>query len=85
MLRNIGDRYQADCTMYKMHAMATHHGGAGCPVDREINLHIEDMEGINVGPYNNNESTSGSDTIVAFGGQRQIVTPTKLHPATKSS
>ena len=27
-----------------MHAMATHHGGAGCLVDRDINLHIEDAE-----------------------------------------
>ena len=38
VLRKIGDRYQEYCTMYKMHAMATHHGGAGCPVDRDINL-----------------------------------------------
>ena len=35
-----------------MHAMATYHR------DRDIDLHIEDMEGINKGPDNDNESTS---------------------------
>ena len=35
--------------------MATCHRGAGCPVDRNINLHIEDTEGINTGPDNDNE------------------------------
>ena len=50
--------------------MATHHGGAGFPVDRDIDLHIEDIEGINTGPDNDNESTSGSDTTTAFGGIR---------------
>ena len=68
VLRKFGDRYQAYCITYKTHAMATHHRGTGCPVDRYINLHIEDMEGINTGPDNNNGSTSGSDTTVAFGG-----------------
>ena len=47
MLRKIKDRYQAYCTMYKTHAMATCHRGAGCPVDRDIDLHVEDTEGIN--------------------------------------
>ena len=68
VLRKIGYRHQAYCPMYKMHTMATHHGGAGCPIDRDINLHIEDIEGINTGPDNNNESTSGSDTFIGFGG-----------------
>ena len=44
--------------------MATCHGGAGCPLDRDINLHLEEVNGIN----NINESTHGSDTAVAFGG-----------------
>ena len=39
--------------------MSTSHGGAGFPV--------EDTEGINTGPDNNNESASGSDTTIAFG------------------
>ena len=62
MLRKIRDRYQAYCTTYKMHAMATCHQGAGCPVDRDINLHIEDAGGINTGLDNNNEGTSGLDS-----------------------
>ena len=64
VLGNIRDKYQAYCTMYKTHAMATHHGGAWCPLDRGIDLNIED-------PYLtviDNESTHGSDTPVALGG-----------------
>ena len=50
-----------------MHTMATHHGGTGHPIDRDIDLHIEDSEDINAEPDNDNESTSGSDNTVAFG------------------
>ena len=66
MLRKIGVKYQAYCTMYKTHAMATHHRGTECPLDRDINLHIEDSE--TTGLDNENESTSGSDTTVVLGG-----------------
>ena len=48
------------------HTMVTHHGAAGCPLDRDINLHIEDSE--TTGLDNNNESTSGLDATVALGG-----------------
>ena len=44
--------------------MATHHGGAGCPLDRDIDLHVEEAMYID----NNNDSTHGSDAIVALGG-----------------
>ena len=47
--------------------MATHHGGAGCPIDRDIDFYVEDAEGINTGLDNDNKSTSGSDTTVALG------------------
>ena len=67
VLGRIRDRYQAYYTTYKTHAMTTHHGGTGHQVDRDTNLHIEDMEGINVGPDNDNESTSGLDTTIVFG------------------
>ena len=66
MLWKIRDMYQADCTMYKTHAMATCHGGAGCPLDRDINLHVEDSE--TTGLENDSESTSGLDATVAVGG-----------------
>ena len=49
MLGRIRDRYQAYCTTYKTHTMANYHRGTGCLVDRDINLHMEDMEGINTG------------------------------------
>ena len=68
MLRKIGDRYQAYCTMYKTHIMATYHAGTGWPVDRDIDLQAEDAEGINTGLDNNNESTSGLNTTITLGG-----------------
>ena len=43
--------------------MATHHGGAGCPLDRDINLHVEAM-----GNDNNNEITYDSDATATFEG-----------------
>ena len=66
VLGKIRYKYQAYCTMYKTHAMATYHGGTGCPLDRGINLHIEDSE--TTGLDNDNESTSGSDATVALEG-----------------
>ena len=62
----MGDKYQAHCTMYKTHAMATCHRGTGCPLDRDIDLNIEDSE--TTGIDNNNESTHGLDATVALGG-----------------
>ena len=35
----IGDTYQAYCHTYKTHAMATHHGGSGQPLVRNITAH----------------------------------------------
>ena len=34
VFRKIGDTYQAYCNTYKIHAMATCHGGIGCPLDK---------------------------------------------------
>ena len=67
--------------MYKMPAMATHHRGVGYPVNRDINLHIEDMEGIKTGPDDDNESTSGSDTTIDFGGSEADGHPSKHTPS----
>ena len=66
MLRKIRDKYQAYCTTYKTHPMATHHGGAGSPIDRDIDLHIEDAE--TTGLENDNESTGGSHATITLGG-----------------
>ena len=83
MLRKLGNGYQAYCTTYKTQAMATHHGGAGCPVNSDINLHIEDTEGI-TGLVNDNESTSGLDTTVALGGPETEGHPDELIPANQT-
>ena len=45
--------------------MATHHGGTGCPLDRDTNLYIKEAMGID----DDNERSHGSDTTVALGGQ----------------
>ena len=60
MLRKIGDKYEAYCTTYKIHTMATCHGGTGCPLDRGINLNAEDSEPTYI--ENGNESTHGQPT-----------------------
>ena len=64
MLGKIGDKYQAYCTMYKIHAMATHHRHAGHPLDRGINLNAEDLEPTDI----DNERTHGLNVTVALRG-----------------
>ena len=63
-LGKIRDKYQAYYTMYKTHAMTTHHGGTGCPLDGGINLNTEDQEPMDI----DNESTQGSHATVALEG-----------------
>ena len=36
--------------------------------DRDLDSHIEDTRGIEIGPNNDNESINSSDTMTAFGG-----------------
>ena len=50
--------------------MATHHGGGGHLIDSDMDLHIEGTECI-TGLVSDDESTSGSDTTVVLGDQRQ--------------
>ena len=64
MLGKIRDRYQAYCTTHKTFAMATCHGGAGCPLDRGMDILAEDPEHTDI----NNGSTHSSDATVALGG-----------------
>ena len=61
--------------------MATHHRVTGCPIDRDIDLHVEDAEGISMGLNNDNENTSGSDTTVALGGLEAEGHPDELIPS----
>ena len=63
--------------IYKIYAMATYHRGAGCPLDRGINLNAEDPE-----PTDIDKSTHSSDAIVALGGLETAGYPE--HPAYSS-
>ena len=47
-----------------MHTMATHHEGAGCSLDRGMDILAEDPEHADI----DNESTHSSDATVALGG-----------------
>ena len=68
VLGKLRDNYQSYCATYKTHTRTTCHRGRGhTSEDRDLNSHIEDTRGIDVGP-NNNESTNSSDTTLAFGG-----------------
>ena len=82
MLEKIGNRYQTYCTVYKTHGMATHHGGAGCPIDRDVNLNVEDPEA--TGMDNDNESISGFDAIVALGGLKAESNTDELLPSNEA-
>ena len=66
MLGKIGDTYQAYFTVYKTHPMVTCHRGARYPLDRDIDLIVEDSETTHI--YNDNESTHGLAATVALGG-----------------
>ena len=71
VLGKIGDQYQAYCTTYKTHTMATHHGGTGHPLDRGLDILTEDPEHTNI----NNDNTHSSDAIVPVGGPEAIEHP----------
>ena len=68
VIGKIGDWYQAYCTTYKTHTMITHHGGAGCPLDRALDILTEDLEHTDI----NNGSTHSSDATVALGGPEKV-------------
>ena len=45
VFNKLGDMYQAYCNTYKAHVtMATHHGGTGQPLDRDITPHGQDID-----------------------------------------
>ena len=66
VLGKIRDSYQAYCTTYKMHTMAIHYEGPGCPLDRGMDILTEDPEHADI----DNESTHSLDTTVALGGPK---------------
>ena len=68
VLGKIWDWYQAYCTTYKTHAIATHHRGAGFPLDRGLDILAEDPEHADI----DNEITHTSDATVALGGPEVV-------------
>ena len=76
----IGNRYQAYCTVYKMHAMTTHHGGTWHPIAGDVNLHIEDPEV--TGMDNENDTISGWD---ALGGLEAEGNPNEHLPSNQAT
>ena len=81
VLGKIGDRYQACFTTYKMHTMATNHGGAGCPLDRGTNILVEDPEQVDI----DNESTHRSDATAALGESEAVGHPKTWYTAIKTN
>ena len=57
-----------------MHAMATHHGSAGCPLDISVVILAEDPEHTDI----NSESTHSSDATIALEGPEAIGHPEDL-------
>ena len=47
VFNKLGDTYQVYCNTYKTHTMATCHGGAGQPLDRDITPHGQDTDILN--------------------------------------
>ena len=68
VLGKIGDQYQAYHTTFKMHTMATCHGGADHPLDRGLDIFTEDPEHTD----NDNDSTHSLGAIVALGGPEAV-------------
>ena len=58
--------------------MATHHRGAGCPLDRGLDILTEDTEHTDI----NNDSTLSSDSTVALGDPEAVGL---LHTITRTS
>ena len=44
VLNKLGDSYQAYVNTYKMHMMATHHGGMGQPSEMDSNPQAQDID-----------------------------------------
>ena len=82
----LGDKYQSYCTTYKTHAMTTCHRGTGhTGEDRDLNFHIEDTGGIDIGPNNDNESTNSLHTMLAYEGSEADGCLSNLLPSSQAN
>ena len=71
VLGKIRDWHQANCTPYKIHTMATHHGGTSHPLDRGLDILTEDPQHADI----DSKSTHCSDATVALGGPEGVGHP----------
>ena len=71
VLGKIRDWFQAYCTTYKTHAMATYHRGIGCPLNRSLDILTEDTEHADI----DNDSIHSSDTTVTLEGPEAVGHP----------
>ena len=62
VFNKLGDTYQAYCNTYKTHAMATCHGGAGKPLDRNATLNGKDTD-VDIPHNHHHEDTDDFQTI----------------------
>ena len=85
MLRKIADRHQSYWTVYKTHVMTTPNREAGhMGEDRELNSHIEDAGGIDIGLNNGSDSTHSPDTMLTFRGVEADGCLSNLMPNTQA-
>ena len=69
LLRKLGDKFQSYSTTHKIHTMTTCHGGtAHTGKDWELDSHVENTGGIDIGLGNDNERANSWDTTIALGG-----------------
>ena len=80
VLGRIRYRYQTYCTVYKTHTMATHNRGAGCPINRDFNLHVEDAKATMTMWVSVTQAL-----LLPWADWRQKVTPINSYPATRPS
>ena len=71
VIGKIRDWYQAYSTTCKTYAMATCHGGAGCPLNRGLDVFTEDPKNTDI----DNDSTHSLDVTVALGDSDAVGHP----------
>ena len=62
VFNKLGDSYQAYCNTYKTHTMATHHEGAGQPLDRDATPNEKDTD-VDIPQNYHHEDTDDFETM----------------------
>ena len=77
VLNRLGDTYQAHCNTYKTHAMATHHGGSGQPLDRDANMTRKDTD-VDIPQVFHHEDTDNFENVEYENPTRLAAITSKL-------